>query len=602
MGWYNAGTDQKIEAPDLFGCVELPGPANCFGAAEVPYGPKQRDALVALLGNDKSQTMSWPALLKQSFTPTPASATSTEAPLYGSPMLDGMLGQVSAVPKVIAALREGQDPTRATDAKKKKGATNTAAATSGKKDDGKMAQFDSILPPEAPTSWVQCESCRKWRRVAWSVNPEALPDEWYCHMNTWDIDNATCEAPQDGYDPEAENTLGFGTSEVVVDESNFTVGKKFDLWCTRNLVYYEASVVKLKRNPKKASEALKAQFRFIGWGARYDEWVSIDSDRIQPHNLHTNPTCSNPREQERWQGRKDLYADISTKKPAATIPTTKGKGKGKGGKGKEEQDDDDPADGEAAAGTSRKRKSPAKSTAPKSGEKAPAPAPTKASSSRSAKTAATAAISSSAMDQGYADDFEDLLPEPVPVSQPPASSSSNKKAPAAPRTAEKAKPAAAGSTSRAPSNAIASPHVAPAAPVVREVTPELQPTDSVSAVVVALVSSDKKDIRSFFQHGPGSKHAPTLPGDAEATPSSAVLSPDLQCLFQSAYSVPVQSPAVIMSEEPNTTVSAEGEVKLTATSEENRIAEARVSEARAEFAEHLEIDDICAAEKRARLS
>jgi len=28
-------------------------------------------------------------------------------------------------------------------------------------------QFDTILPPENPTSWVQCELCRQWRRVAW---------------------------------------------------------------------------------------------------------------------------------------------------------------------------------------------------------------------------------------------------------------------------------------------------------------------------------------------------------------------------------------------------------------------------------------------------
>lgn len=597
MGWYNAGTDQKIEAPDLFGCVELPGPANCFGAAEVAYGPKQREALVALLANDKSQTMSWPALLKQSFT-LPGAPTSEE-PLYGSPMLDGALGQVSAVAKVIAALQEGQEPARGTD-KKKKGTSSAAAPTSGKKDDVKMAQFDSILPPEAPTSWVQCELCRKWRRVAWSVNPDALPDLWECHMNTWDIDNATCEAPQDGYDPEAENTLGFGTSEVVVDEKNFTVGKKFDLWCTRNLVYYEASVVKLKHNAKKPNEAPKAQFRFIGWGARYDEWVPIDSDRIQPHNLHTNPTCSNPREQERWQGRKDLYADISTKKPAPTIPASKGKGKGKGGKGKEDQDDSDSGDDEPSAGASRKRKSSGKSATKASGEKASAPSATKASSARSAKTAATAAISSTAMDQGYADDFEDLLTIPEPAPQPQSSSSSTKKAASAP------KPPAPKTTKPAPklvsppklvaATATTSARVAPAAPVVREVTPELKPAASVSAAVKSAVSSDKKDIRTFF--GSASKNASALPGDADCTPSSAILSPDLQSLFQSAYSLPAQSPAPATA----TVSTGTADATLSAAREEDRIAEVEISEARAEFAEHLEIDDSGSAEKRARLS
>ena len=30
--------------------------------------------------------------------------------------------------------------------------------------------------------------------------------------------------------------------------------------------------------------------------------IDIDSDRIQPHNLYTNPNTNDPREQEKWQG------------------------------------------------------------------------------------------------------------------------------------------------------------------------------------------------------------------------------------------------------------------------------------------------------------
>ena len=35
IGWFHAGTDQKAEAPDLFGCVQLPLPAACFGTSEI---------------------------------------------------------------------------------------------------------------------------------------------------------------------------------------------------------------------------------------------------------------------------------------------------------------------------------------------------------------------------------------------------------------------------------------------------------------------------------------------------------------------------------------------------------------------------------------
>ncbi|KAJ1432926.1 hypothetical protein B484DRAFT_394733, partial [Ochromonadaceae sp. CCMP2298] len=211
MGWFNAGTDQKIEAPDLFGCVELPTPAMCFGQAE-PYTAKQREALVGQLRDDKAQTMSWPPSLKNCFTqkpkspPTtttstasayfassnPASATATatapsatalkaEKPLYGSPMLEEALGQVGAVKQVLSVLLEGVEA-------KKKG-----KGVSGREN---AAQFDSNLPPEIPTDWAQCEACKKWRRVAWFVDSKALPDEWHCTMNTWDADNATCAAPQ----------------------------------------------------------------------------------------------------------------------------------------------------------------------------------------------------------------------------------------------------------------------------------------------------------------------------------------------------------------------------------------------------------------------
>jgi hypothetical protein len=410
MGWFNAGTDQKIEAPDLFGCVELPEPLNCFGVAEVPYGPKQREALVALLRNDKSQTMSWPALLKQSFT-LPSTANTT--PLYGSPMLDGALGQVGVVSRVIAGLLEGYEAPRTADGKKKKtgasGKTGSDAAVGSASKKGDVAQFDSILPPELPTSWVQCELCRQWRRVAWFVNSEALPDLWECHMNTWDPDNATCSAPQDGYDPDAENTLGFGTSEVEVDESNFPVGKKFDLFCIRNKVYYEASVQKIKHNPRKPAEKPKVLFRFIGWGARYDELISIDSYRIQPHNLHTNPKASNPRAQEQWQGKKDLYnTETETAKKSSTAAAA-AKGKGKGTKTAATSS----ATNASKPSSSSSAPATAKETA--SRKRKPAPAAKKPASKASvSKTSSTVPSTAPSASQEYADDFEDIFKSPEP--------------------------------------------------------------------------------------------------------------------------------------------------------------------------------------------
>jgi len=116
MGWFNAGTDEKTSAPEIFGCVELPVPSQCFGATEFNYGPKQREALISQLRDDKKQTMPWPAVLRQSFSDEQLSLDSGRklgirtTPLYGSPMLDGALGKVGAVSQVLTMLLE--DPTQ----------------------------------------------------------------------------------------------------------------------------------------------------------------------------------------------------------------------------------------------------------------------------------------------------------------------------------------------------------------------------------------------------------------------------------------------------------------------------------------------------------
>jgi hypothetical protein len=158
IGWFNAGSDQKIEAPDLFGCVQLPVPASCFGPSETGYGEKQRELLIAHLREEKAQSMPWSAALKACFSGSHVAASVNGRSLLGSPMLDGALGQVDSITRVITELCGRSHDNHA----------NSISDNS---------QFDSILPPEVPTSWVQCELCRKWRRVAWHVDGESLPDQ-----------------------------------------------------------------------------------------------------------------------------------------------------------------------------------------------------------------------------------------------------------------------------------------------------------------------------------------------------------------------------------------------------------------------------------------
>lgn len=45
--------------------------------------------------------------------------------------------------------------------------------------------------------WAQCELCKKWRRLPLGMNPNTLPEEWVCTMNTWDNAYNSCDAAEE---------------------------------------------------------------------------------------------------------------------------------------------------------------------------------------------------------------------------------------------------------------------------------------------------------------------------------------------------------------------------------------------------------------------
>ncbi|KAJ1608000.1 putative cysteine binding domain-containing protein [Cryptosporidium canis] len=45
--------------------------------------------------------------------------------------------------------------------------------------------------------WAQCELCKKWRRLPLGMNPNTLPEEWVCTMNTWDKVYNSCNVPEE---------------------------------------------------------------------------------------------------------------------------------------------------------------------------------------------------------------------------------------------------------------------------------------------------------------------------------------------------------------------------------------------------------------------
>jgi len=79
-------------------------------------------------------------------------------------------------------------------------ARNPPASSQEKKDD------DNV-------QWVQCEKCDKWRKLPPHIEPDELPDRWYCSMNTWNPDSASCESPEDKADA-SHLEVGKGQGQV----------------------------------------------------------------------------------------------------------------------------------------------------------------------------------------------------------------------------------------------------------------------------------------------------------------------------------------------------------------------------------------------------
>ena len=77
------------------------------------------------------------------------------------------------------------------------------------------------------------------------------------------------------------------------------------------------------------------KIHFKGWSQKYDEWVCLGENvpdgvygddtksRIVPLNLYTNASANNPREQEKWQGRRlsvrDADEQTANKKPKGAV-------------------------------------------------------------------------------------------------------------------------------------------------------------------------------------------------------------------------------------------------------------------------------------------
>lgn len=71
------------------------------------------------------------------------------------------------------------------------------------------------------TQWVQCEkkNCKKWRKVPAHINMAKFPEKWFCEMNYWQTEVASCDAPETSDTEDNKNSSTNPRSSLIQSNS-----------------------------------------------------------------------------------------------------------------------------------------------------------------------------------------------------------------------------------------------------------------------------------------------------------------------------------------------------------------------------------------------
>jgi hypothetical protein len=315
MGWFDAGSDEPIGPTDLFGSLQLPLPSQCFGTADNEYSDAVRSALLDHILDEYKMSGPWPPQAKSTFSPFPSEAPSEWRRLMGSPFLDECLGVGLVVTRLMAQFPR-----------------HVITPDDTYKDVDNL-QFDVMLPPDSiSTTWCQCCDCLKFRRLPWYIDPGTYDDKQFvCSDNYWNLKQASCSVPMD-YDPEREvssvnekeqsfeekiNSQLMSLPRVTLQDVG-AVGSMCDVFCVKNLIWYQARVDEhLPRGGPNSGDAIRVHF--LGWGKKYDEIVPVASGRIQALGQYSDPN---------W--RKLSFKSPQSSSPLLLLTPANSVGKGSG--------------------------------------------------------------------------------------------------------------------------------------------------------------------------------------------------------------------------------------------------------------------------------
>eukprot|EP00940_MAST-03C_sp_MAST-3C-sp2_P000053 g53.t1 len=128
---------------------------------------------------------------------------------------------------------------RSMDIQPRRNSSNSSATGKRKRETALESKSDGSR------DWVQCNACAIWRKLPPSMRPKDLPDEWFCSMNTWDLERSKCYVAQEKI------------------QNGFEVASKLDEADKRNIISIVLAgrsvetVVRPKKTCRKVSNTLQ---------------------------------------------------------------------------------------------------------------------------------------------------------------------------------------------------------------------------------------------------------------------------------------------------------------------------------------------------------
>ncbi|KAG7400346.1 nuclear receptor binding SET domain protein 1 [Phytophthora boehmeriae] len=102
-----------------------------------------------------------------------------------------------ATPRAIGSAREADMLSTGTPKGGKSGGNQGKKKKKSKSKRALKREISEEDEDNSEAKWVQCDSCKKWRTVPKDFNLDAMPNHWYCNMNTWDVRYASCSVAEE---------------------------------------------------------------------------------------------------------------------------------------------------------------------------------------------------------------------------------------------------------------------------------------------------------------------------------------------------------------------------------------------------------------------